>query len=364
MPRARNVSLVLAFAAVLLAPTVATIFHLDPFGAIEEKRGLAPRPEHAPWSQPSLRQVPAAVQAWEKYFNDHFGLRKLLLGSYRWASYHLLRTSPNPAVVLGESDGHARWLYFDAAAMGEGAGFDAFLGKTPYTAAELARLAERLKAATAQVRKSGAKLIIAISPAKQTIYPEYLPRDKRPRPGYPSRLDQFWAMAAGLDGVPLLDLRVPLWQAKSEGLLYYPSDTHWNIRGGMLAYVAIARALAAQDPTRAVLPVERLQWQMAGLRPGDLVALMGVPGVSGDQNWLPTPASYAALTGTKRGKLLVIGDSFFEAIQLFMAKQFESVRSIYVSRGPLEALQRPGLLEAERPDVVIVQSAERFWTLE
>ena len=44
--------------------------------------------------------MPALALAWEKYFNDNFGLRKLLIGSYRMAALYVLGTSPNPAVVV------------------------------------------------------------------------------------------------------------------------------------------------------------------------------------------------------------------------------------------------------------------------
>jgi hypothetical protein len=53
------------------------------------------------------------AQEWEKYFGDHFGLRKLLVGSYRLATFKLLHMSPSAAVVIGQSDGERRWLYLD-----------------------------------------------------------------------------------------------------------------------------------------------------------------------------------------------------------------------------------------------------------
>jgi hypothetical protein len=359
MARARNMALVLGFAAVLVAPTVASICHLDPFGAIDEKRVLAQKPEGLRWSWDSLQQAPAIAQAYEKYFNENFGFRKLLIGTARLATYYLL---PNPIVVKGESDGTSRWLYYDAGAARDGIGFESFLGKKPYSPVALATIAEELRQLTALARAKGAHLVIAVCPDKQTVYPEYLPRDKRPQPGTLSRLDQFWAMAATLDSVPLVDLRPPLRQAKSREQLYYPTDTHWNWRAGALAYQAIARALAAQDPSRTVLPVELAQWQLAPPRVGDLTMLMGLPAFGGDQDWVPIFASLAVHAGPKRGKLLVIADSFFEFDQPFFEMQFEHVTMRLVTRGSRELLLKSGLLDTEKPDVVIVQTVERFWT--
>jgi hypothetical protein len=363
VPRIRNISLVLIFAAILVAPTVAAVFRLNPMGGIDEKRKLAGKPTDSPWSKGGLARVPAIAQAWEKYFGDNFGLRKLLIGTYRLASFRLLQASPNPAVVVGESDGTSRWLYFDASLASDGVGLDSILGKKPYTAAELALIADRLRQVTLLVRGKGAKLVIAICPDKQTIYPEYLPRAKRPKPGAVSRLDQFWTVAAALDDVPLVDVRIPLRAAKADTLLYYPSDTHWNMRGEVFGYQAVARALAVQDPSREVLPMKLFTWLLGPPRVGDLTALMGLPAFGGDQDWLPVAGSTATLARPKRGKLLMISDSFFGNLPSFFELQFESVkrinRALYGMRGELVA---PALLDAEKPDVVILESVERYWT--
>jgi hypothetical protein len=171
-------------------------------------------------------------------------------------------------------------------------------------------------------------------------------------------------MASTLESVPLVDLRIPLRQAKSQKQLYYPSDTHWNWHAGILAYQAIARVLEAQDPSRTALPVERLQWRLGPPRVGDLTTLMGLPAIGGDHDWLPVLSDLAAHAGVKRGRILIIADSFFQFIEPFVEMQFESVTSRYVTRGTREALLAPGLLDAEKPDVVILESVERYWTME
>lgn len=365
MHRARNISLVLGFLAVLLAPALASVLHLNPMGAIDEKRALARKPQESPFSRMGLRHVPAIAQAWEKYFNDHFGLRKLLIGSYRLAIFHVLRTSPNPAVVVGASGEGSRWLYYDASVNGDGVGLDSVLGKKPYTSADLAEIANRLKAVTSIVRGKGAKLVIIVCPDKQTIYPEYLPRTKRVPPGAISRLDQFWAMAATLDDVPLVDPRKSLRRAKRERVIYYPSDTHWNMFGEIVGFETVSRALALQDPSRGTLAVERLKWVLGQRRVGDLTNLMGLPLASGDEDWIPVMESILPLAGPKRGKLLVVADSFFASLQPFFALQFESVKWIpHLNCAKRVGVVDPAWLDKERPDVVILESVERWWTMD
>lgn len=361
--RARNISLVLAFVAVLVAPTVATVLRWNPMGSLDEKRKLAERPKGKLLSRDVFKQAPAMAQAWEQYFGDHFGLRKLFVGSYRLLAFHLLHMSPNPAVVVGRSDGERRWLFFDASVTGDGIGLASQRGKAPYTPAALAKVMAEVKQVAELVQSRGAKLLIVVCPDKQTIYPEYLPAAKRPRPGAASRLDQFWQAAAALEGVPLLDLRIPLRQAKAERELYYPSDTHWNPRGSFLAYEATLKALQAQDPTRTLLPADEVGWLPQPNRVGDLTTLMGVPPIGGDRDWQPDIALSALQAAPKRGKLLLVHDSFFASLKVLFEIHFAEVKAMHRLL-PARAVVTGALLDAEKPDVVILESAERYWTMD
>lgn len=363
MHRATHVLLIVAFAAVMLAPTLATLCRFDPMGSLDENRALAKKPTTALMSRATLRNPSTVAQQWEQYFGDHFGLRKLLIGTYRLVLFHFLHASPNLAVVIGKSDGESRWLFFDSDATKEsGIGFQSLLGKKPYSSADLAAIAGNLKRMTELARKNGVKLLIVVCPDKQTVYPEYLPAHMRPKPGTLSRLDQFWTATAGLREVPLLDLRIPLGKAKSQFVLYYPTDTHWNMQGASVGYQAIAEALQALDPTREPMAVASLPWVMGDPYVGDLAKMLGLPMAHGDHlPWVTLPGLDAP--GSKRhGKLLVLGDSFFDSMGPFFAHQFESVKKINGGRKAGSPWLSQALLDAERPDVVLVESIERHWT--
>jgi hypothetical protein len=43
--------------------------------------------------------------------------------------------------------------------------------------------------------------------------------------------------------------------------------------------------------------------------------------------------------------------------------QFEKANRRYVTRGVRDILLTPGLLDTEKPDIVILQTLERCWTL-
>ena len=129
-----------------------------------------------------------------------------------------------------------------------------------------------------------------------------------------------------------------------------------------MGYEAIAKALQAQDSTREPMVVESLPWVMGDLIVGDLAKMLGLPTVRGDQ--APT-AILPALDppgGKRRGKLLALGDSFFNGMTPLFEHQFEIVKKINGGRKAGAPWLSQALLDAEKPDVVLVESIERHWT--
>jgi hypothetical protein len=364
MRRASNVLLVVTFAAILLAPTVASLAGRSPMAALDENRALAKRPTASLWSRDGFRRASAIAQEWELYFNDHFGLRKFLIGTFRLATFHILRVSPDPAVVVGKSDSKTKWLFFNAPAKRDGVGFDSLLGKKPYSAAAIAAIDANLKRAAALALTNGVRLVIAVCPDKQSVYPEYLPARLQPKPGATSRLDQFWALTAGLEGVTLVDLRAPLKSAKGALDLYYPKDTHWNLRGAVIGYRAIAKALQAQDPVFEPMQVDSLTWVPGDPAVGDLARMLGLPTIRGDEQPLVILPALDVLGGKRQGKLLVLGDSFFEGLRPFFERQFTATKKMTGARRAGTPWLTQALLDAEKPDVVMVESVERYWTMD
>jgi len=98
------------------------------------------------------------------------------------------------------------------------------------------------------------KSIFVIAPDKQSIYPEMLPVYLLPKGS--TRVDQLIAYLRETHSpANVLDLRPVLLEAKHDGLVYFPQDTHWNGRGYFAAYRAISRRLQEWFPD---LPVQAL----------------------------------------------------------------------------------------------------------
>jgi len=64
----------------------------------------------------------------------------------------------------------------------------------------------------------------------------------------------------------------------------------------------------------------------------------------------------------RQGKLLVLGDSFFTEMRPFFEQQFETVKKIHDGRGAGSSLLTQAILDAEKPDAVLIESVERYWS--
>jgi alginate O-acetyltransferase complex protein AlgJ len=355
-----NKILVGAFCGVLLAPTVANLCRFEPLPALFEKRPLAKLPDVKEYRFREPAQVAAYAQDWEKYYTDNFGLRKLLLGSYRLALFYLFGISANPAVVVGESDGQTHWLYFDGAEAGDGRGFKAFLGKQPYTPGDLVGIRANLARLSKLLEDNHIQFVVVACPDKQSVYPEYLPENRRPAPGISSRFEQMFGPVYAALGARYVDLRDPLIQAKAEAPVYYHTDTHWNERGIFVGYRAFMQVLQRQDPTRVPLSSSDIRWKNLPPVNGDLVGLLGLP-------WYPREAMLDPIlpkepSGGRRGKVLVLHDSFFIPMKPFLEFEFREVKMIRGVYNARELFLTQELLNAEKPDVVVIEAVERVWT--
>ena len=370
-PRA-NFILLASFSILLVVPTLAGWLGIEPMGKLDEKRPLAKKPEHllgSPKGKVTSASLTAAAQEWDKYYADNFGLRKTLVGSYRFISVHALGTSLHPAVVLGKIHGGSRWYFFNGSAVNDGIGFESQLGKIPYSAAELALTAENVRRTAELLKQNGIKFLLMIVPDKQTVYPELLPDRFRPAPNVQSRLAQFWSATEASDEAGFIDLRGVLSRSKGEGPLYLATDTHWTTEGAFVAYRAAIAALQLQDHGPAALKRSDTKWTFAGgakgTGPGDCAMLMGLPMFGGESHWDITFPPKASLGRPRGRKLLVLGDSFFtvlHALSDYFEFEFDKVVHLNGARSARSIHITQELLDTYKPDVVMLEAVERYWT--
>jgi hypothetical protein len=357
---------VVLFAILLIVPTAAKMLGYEPFSRLNEKRVLAAKPSRwlgSAQGEVTTKSLLAAAQEWDKYYTDHFGLRKLLIGTYRLLTVHMLKISPHPAVVIGEVNQGKRWYFFNGSAINDGAGFESSLGAAAFNGADLFLAAQNLRQTRELLQKNGVHFVLMVVPDKHTVYPEFLPSRLRPAPGVHSRLEQFWTVTQPDPAAGLLDMRKTLLDGKGE-LLFFPTDTHWNEAGAFLGYQAVINAFRVQDGGPPALDRKNVVFSPAPvLAEGDLPLLMGLPVFGGETLHNVSLPPKAAFHRPRGKKLLVMSDSFYIALDPYFKFEFEEV----VVLGPAPRSARlihinQALLDTYKPSAVLLESVERYWT--
>ena len=232
---------------------------------------------------------------------------------------------------------------------------------------ELDRLSEELDG-------RGITLLVVIPPDKGTIYPQYMP-DQIPILGEPSRLDQFMEIMNATGKTRVIDLRPALQAASQREQVYYRTDSHWNDEGSYIGYVEIMKSLAETDPRLAPHPRSDFTLQDRGPLLRDLPRILMLNDVKEQtyalQSAFPVvPEPGRRVLPDKQGirhyiyaddslpSLLVYRDSFYNSLAPFIDPHFSEVTNIpYTIRPDYWNLD---WIEKVSPDVVIIQSVERY----
>jgi hypothetical protein len=292
-------------------------------------------------------------------------IRRDLVRLYMGMKVRLLGAASVATLVVGRE----RWLFVGR----ESPTVDErryFLGLRPFSADELDRWCRVLEERRRWLAEQGIAYRLVVAPNKSSIYPERMPA------GYPhgrrTRLDQLGERLSALaPGFPLVDLRPALRAAKGQGLVYWPTDSHWNDLGRTVAYREIVRSLAAEFPAMQALSLEDFAF-VPGPRSRDLEELLLVPWEppGGVRRMVPRrPLPEVTSTQEEGGawtllrcrraprrEAIVIHDSFGETLKPLLALHFRRSRWTLDRRHafPAEALARL------RPQVVIEEIVERY----
>ncbi len=363
-----NIVLIVAFLLLLWMPTADALLHLDHAPAPDENRALAEFPQFK--FHVNLRHNSALLVRYQDYFNDHFGFRRLLVHlaqEWKWAAF---RDMQSEAAIAGKAD----WLFYSDRRM-----VHDLQGTHPFDDAALAHWKTLLTARRDWLRARDIRYLLVVPPDKHSIYPEYLPDWLTASTHPPRRIDQFFAYMKTHSDVPVLDLRDALLGAKTQGRVYYMTDTHWNDRGAYAAYRQVMDAIAATGGAGTLLSATDLEEKVADSPGRDLARLVGqqarllekgypifVPKASLPPptcrmdaaelttKWLPGTEACIYENAARSGRLVIFHDSFIAAMIPFLSHSFERVALAWRQNWD------KGLIERENPDVVIDEMLERL----
>lgn len=333
-----------------------------------ENRTLA-APPRWPVTLTDYRTFPQRSTA---FLNDHFGLRSQLV---RWNSELRLDlgTSSSPSVAIGRN-GFLFYAYHPERLLEQHTGEDVF------TPSELEQWMKSVAADRDWLKQRGIAFYILIAPDKSTIYPELLP-DYPQLPRTTTRLDQLTARLKTVQGLQVIDPRAALWRAKQTERIYPRADSHWGPRGAFIAYNELMEQVVRAFPNAHAVRLNQYKSSIVPM-PGDLAFLLNLYDVliypevqfqwkgrshlistderpqQSDWGW-PVKFIHTDLPDSPR--LLVLGDSFTDYVMgpLFLYQTFRD--PVYTHHNGT-ALDRR-LIEMTRPDLVVLELAERYLRL-
>jgi hypothetical protein len=223
-----------------------------------------------------------------------------------------------------------------------------------------------------QITQNGGTMWLVIPPDKNTIYPQHMPA-QIPVIGEISRLDQLTDYLQQETEINLLDLRPLFTEVSQSDQIYYKADAHWNCLGAYYGSNELLTQISALHPEVQTHPLTDYEF---GTMTDSTLDIAGVIGLSLQEETVTlTPKfstgsiSHAPYGKTDRMNVavnsetdlptaLVIHDSFYtECLNQFIEPQFSRAISSHYEKVALSDYME--LLEAEQPDVVIVEFAER-----
>jgi len=362
---ARLVALVL-FAIALSAPVAGMIAGYGGGVAAIEFRKPAPLPG-IPASRAEIDSWPSEMDA---FLEDHFGFRSQLL-SLNSRLHVALGVSPTEKFVIG-TDG---WFYLrDIDHV-----LDQYRGVDRFSDEELETWVATMEEHQRWLAAREIRMLIAIAPMKQTIYPEHLP-DWANVVDEERRYVQLVERLADGSSLEVVDLHGPLHRAAEENRVYHKTDGHWNQLGAHAAYVALIERIRETHPE---VPLRGLDWfdvswereavgtithrlNIGMSTPEELPKLKPRSGTHVLRTEFPDGnplGPLGVLHATQviesdlpsRPKILLLRDSFANDLARFVPESF--ARTVLVHHG-YGHFRRRLILEHE-PDIVVYEMIER-----
>jgi hypothetical protein len=347
------------FVIVISLPLAANLAGVDGADPGAENRELAAFPR-VDGTAASIAAFPSNLALW---FDDHFGFRSVLVQWYGESRLFVLGVSPSAAVVKGR-DG---WFFY-----ADDKASEDYALVEPMTPDALANWRSAIVRARDWLRTRGIAYVFTIAPDKHAIYGEEMP-STLVRVGDVSRTDQLFT--ALQDTGLAVDVRTSLFEAKGRERIYQKTDTHWNDRGGLVAYQRIVNAVRARVPATPP-PWTRDDFEPADrLVPGlDLAGMMGLMRVLRETDLILVPRRprrarviepAGAEPTAEEGRLVteiddpslpravIFRDSFVSRLVPFLAEHFS--RAVYLWQNDFDA----HAVEQEHPDIVIQEIVGR-----
>lgn len=298
----------------------------------------------------------------EKYFNDRFFGRDRVIFPYRKLisfSNMIKRKYVGRYVIEGKDD----WYFYRL----EGS-VDNFANRYVLSEKTMKKWLDKLVYFNSWCEKNGIRFYYYIAPDKNRVYGEYFTFATKVRPDSESKIARWVDYIRKNSNLKVIYPLEELNRRKSEGLLYYKNNTHWNHLGAYYGYRVLAETIKKDFPALPLFEAEN-SWKEENHFCGDLYA-MAPEAVKQDPEKYKVPAKmYKHLCQrghvdeefrNHKGKhtVLLLKDSFGATLLDYMFPTFRRIYSqhkYYISEAEISILSRP----ETKPDMIIFEHVGR-----
>jgi len=271
---------------------------------------------------------------------------------------HLQESQEDEKIPELDSDlvfaGKNSWLFYKAT--GDGDTMADYYGENMFSDAELEKIKDSLLKEKKSVEASGAKFVLLIIPNKEVVYDIYMPADMV-REKDISRTDilvDYLKENTDLDIIYMKDKFRSM--REDDVLIYYKTDTHWNMRGCYVALQEFMQFVYGKSRDISEITFQEHMHDFAG----DLVAKGGL----GSDYSIDTVYFLGKDQVLEEEKVeesvLLVGDSFAEFLKMEMEYYFEGgVIDGNVEGYDYNFYKATSAKIGQKPDIVLWECCER-----
>lgn len=230
MKKLFQITFSIAFFGILLLPRIQQKTNIIHFDFIYENRNRTAKPAGNMLLQ-LLSKSSTYPAAYEKFFNDNYGLRDFFIRIKNGIDHKVFHVSDD--VALGPDD----WMEYRNVIENQE------LAGERLSKSQENKIIEHFDTLQVDLEKRGITLVLVAIPNKNSIYPEYFPNTGVLRPD-PTAFDRFTAMLLKNKKLHVIDAKPILLDAKQKGhQVFYKTDFHWNQMGAYYVNEALINTL-------------------------------------------------------------------------------------------------------------------------
>jgi alginate O-acetyltransferase complex protein AlgJ len=284
------------------------------------------------------------MRHYEAYFIDHFPYKYAYIKTLNYIKNDALKSyTASDKVIIGKNN----WLFYNASIF-DSLGLNEHCGYYQWNASQLHKVVSNLKAIQSFCQKNNIQFQLLICPSKQSIYPEYLPANYAQKQD--NRYDQLYQ--AFPEAINLKNILLTYKQT-SRNLLYYKTDTHWNLLAGAIACKTLAQRLTPNFSN--IITFNDISIKDFSITSGkDLANMLALKNCYADTTY---QIQFNEKNTAKIPHVLIVHDSFLESLDPGFSYLFSKItkRQLFV-----DGIPSPETLLKERPDVFIIELTERY----